>query len=65
MKYYVPMLLLSALGSAEAAEVRACVECDPSAGPAACAKEIERLSKSDADLAKYITEVRIPLCSKP
>lgn len=51
--------------SAEAKEVRACGECDAQAGPAACAKEIERLSKSDAELAKYIETVHVPRCSRP
>lgn len=51
--------------TAEAAEIRACGECDAQAGAAACAKEIERLSKSDEELAKYITTVHIPRCGKP
>jgi hypothetical protein len=51
--------------TAEATEIRACGECDPQTGPAACAKEIERLSKSDAELAKYIETVHIPRCGKP
>ena len=51
--------------SAEALEIRACGECDPQSGPAACAKEIERLSKSDEELAKYITSVHVPRCTKP
>jgi hypothetical protein len=51
--------------TAEAAEVRACGECDAATGPAACAKEIERLSKSDAELARYIETVHVPRCSRP
>jgi hypothetical protein len=53
------------LTTAEAAEVRACGECDASTGPAACAKEIERLAKSDAELARYIETVHVPRCSRP
>lgn len=53
------------LTSAEADEVRACAECDLEKGPAACAKEMERLTKSDPDLAKYIETVHIPRCGKP
>lgn len=51
--------------TAEANEIRACAECDAQNGPAACAKEIERLSKSDPDLAKYIETVHAPRCGKP
>lgn len=53
------------MSTAEAAEVRACGECDASTGPAACAKEIERLSKSDAELARYIETTHVPRCSRP
>lgn len=51
--------------SGEAAEIRACAECDPEKGPAACAKEMERLAKTDADLAKYIETVHVPRCTQP
>jgi len=50
---------------AEADEVRACAECDAEKGLAACAKEIERLSKNDAELAKFIETVHVPRCAQP
>ena len=53
------------LSSTEAAEIRACAECDAEKGPAACAKEIERLTKCDPDVAKYIVTVHVPRCGKP
>jgi hypothetical protein len=53
------------LTTAEADEIRACAECDAEKGPAACAKEIERLTISDAELAKYIETVHIPRCGRP
>ncbi|MDI1433677.1 hypothetical protein [Polyangium sorediatum] len=55
------------LTAEEAAEVRACGECDASTGPAACAKELTRLSKRDGDpdLAKYIETVHVPRCRRP
>lgn len=53
------------LSSEEAAEVRACGECDADKGPAACAKEIERLSKSDAELSGYLEKVHVPRCARP
>lgn len=53
------------MSSEEAAEVRACGECDGARGPAACAKEIAKLSKSDADVAAYIEKVHVPRCQKP
>ncbi len=52
------------LSTVEAKEVRDCGECEAQAGAAACAKEIERLSKSDAELAKYIETVHVPRCSR-
>ena len=52
------------LTTEEAADVRACAECDPDKGPAACAKEIKLLASSDAELAKYIETVHIPRCQK-
>lgn len=48
----------------EAKDTRACGECDPVSGPAACAREIERLGKQDADLARYIASVHVPRCQK-
>lgn len=51
--------------TAEANEIRACGECDPEKGPDACVKEIERLSKTDRDLATYLSTVHIPRCSRP
>lgn len=48
----------------EAKDIRACGECDPTNGPAACAREIERLGKRDAELARYITSVHVPRCQK-
>jgi len=53
------------LTTTEANEIRACAECDPENGPAACIKEVERLSKSDPELAKYITTVHVPRCGQP
>ena len=48
-------------------EVRACGECDPDKGPAACANEIKRLAASDGDpeLAKYLETVHVPRCGRP
>ncbi len=51
--------------TAEANEIRACAECDAEKGPAACKSEIERLAKTDADLAKYIETVHMPRCTQP
>ncbi len=53
------------IATAEAVEIRACAECDAEKGAAACAKEVERLTKSDPELAKYIIEVHVPRCGKP
>lgn len=53
------------LTSVEADEIRACAECDPDTGPVACTKEMERLAKSDPEIAKYIEKVHIPRCEKP
>lgn len=53
------------LTTSEANEIRACAECDPENGPAACGKEIERLSKNDPELAKYIETIHVPRCEKP
>lgn len=53
------------ISTAEAKEIRACAECDAEKGAAACAKEVERLDKSDPDVAKYILTVHVPRCGKP
>lgn len=52
------------LSTTEANEIRACAECNAETGPAACAKEIERVSKSDAEVAKYIETVIVPRCKQ-
>jgi hypothetical protein len=48
----------------EAKDIRACGECDPEKGPAACARESERLGKQDAELAKYIASAHVLRCKK-
>ena len=53
------------LTTAEAAEVRACAVCDAEKGPAACTREVQRLTASDPELAKYIETVHVPRCRKP
>ena len=47
-----------------AQEVRACAECDPARGPAACAAEQARLQRKDPKLGEYLEKVHIPRCSK-
>jgi hypothetical protein len=49
----------------EAKDIRACAECDAEAGPAACAREIQRFTEKDAALAKYVESVHVPRCQKP
>lgn len=49
----------------EAKDIRDCAECNPTSGPAACTREIERLQKTDADLASYIRKAHVPRCAQP
>jgi hypothetical protein len=53
------------LPTAVAKDVRACGECDPATGPAACAREIERLRGSDKQIADYLDTVHVPRCAQP
>jgi hypothetical protein len=52
------------LSLAEAQEIRACAECEPEKGPAACNREIERMKLKDPELAQYIGAVHVPRCQK-
>ena len=49
----------------EAKDVRDCAECNHETGPLACTREIERLQKTDAEVAKYIRTTHVPRCAQP
>ncbi len=49
----------------EAKDIRDCAECNHETGPLACTREIERLQKTDAEVAKYIRTTHVPRCAQP
>lgn len=53
------------LSAEEAKDVRDCAECNADGGPAACKREIGRLEKSDAELARFIRDRHAPRCARP
>lgn len=48
----------------EAEDVRACAECDAEKGPKACAREIDRLSSKDPEVARYLASEHVPRCRR-
>jgi len=59
-----PVVRAKDMPLADAKDTRACGDCDPTEGPAACAREIERLAKQDGELARYIEKTHMPRCRK-
>jgi hypothetical protein len=49
----------------EAAEILACATCDQDRGAAACSHEVQRLTSSDPELAKYIGSSHVARCRQP
>lgn len=49
----------------EANDIRACGECDPEKGPAACQREIDRLKDKDRELSDYLRTTHVPRCGQP
>jgi hypothetical protein len=48
----------------QAKDTRACGECDPREGPAACAREIQRLARQDGELARFVEKQHVPRCQR-
>lgn len=60
-----PAFIAPDLSRDEGSDIVACAGCDATDGLAACKREIARLEASDAEVARYIAEQRVPRCQTP
>lgn len=60
-----PAFIAPKMKADEGADIVLCASCEPKKGPAACKREIERLQKEDAELARHIETRQIPRCQTP